>query len=69
MKTVTVSSKFQVTIPKTIREELNLVPGEQLHAFRYLNRIELIPVRPIEEFRGCLRGIDTNIEREDDLCA
>lgn len=66
MKTVTLSPKFQVVIPQTIREALNLVPGEKMRVIRYGNRVEFIPVRTAQQLRGLLRGIDTNIEREDD---
>lgn len=66
MDTVTVSPKFQVMIPRAIREELSLKPGEKLRVLRYDNRVELIRIRPIKELRGFLRGMDTTIEREDD---
>lgn len=66
MKTVTLSPKFQVVIPQTIREALKLIPGEKLRVLSYGNRVEFIPVRPIKQMRGILRGIDTTIEREDD---
>ncbi len=66
METVTVSSKFQVVIPKPIREELGLSPGQKLRAIVYGDRIELIPVRFIKELRGFLRGIATTVERERD---
>jgi AbrB family looped-hinge helix DNA binding protein len=63
---VTVSPKFQVVIPLEVREALSLRPGEKLQVFRYENRIELIPVRPIREMRGFLRGMDTTLERDPD---
>jgi AbrB family looped-hinge helix DNA binding protein len=63
---VTVSPKFQIVIPQEVREALSLQPGEKLEVFQYENRIELIPVRPIREMRGFLRGIDTTLEREPD---
>lgn len=66
MDTVTLSPKFQVVIPQAIREALRLTPGEKLRVIRYSDRVEFIPVRPIQEMRGLLRGIDTKIEREDD---
>ena len=66
METVTVSPKFQVVIPKEIRESLKLSPGQKIHAMLYDNRIELIPVRPIKKMRGFLKGIDTSIDRETD---
>jgi len=66
MAQVTVSPKFQVVIPQEVREALSLRPGEKLEVFRYDNRIELIPVRPIREMRGFLHGMDTTLERDPD---
>ena len=66
METVTISPKFQVVIPKVIRERLNLAPGQKIQAIAYGNRIELIPVRPIQEMRGFLEGLDTRVDREAD---
>lgn len=66
METLTVSPKFQVVIPKEIRESLKLAPGQKIQAVQYENRIELIPVRPIKKMRGFLKGIDTTIERDAD---
>ncbi len=66
MDTVTLSPKFQVVIPQAIREALHLTAGEKLRVLRYANRVEFIPVRPIQQMRGFLRGMDTTIEREDD---
>jgi AbrB family looped-hinge helix DNA binding protein len=66
MSTLTISPKFQVVIPKMIREILRLSPGQKIQAIAYNNRIELIPVRAAKEMRGFLKGIDTSIEREGD---
>ncbi|MCK4394265.1 AbrB/MazE/SpoVT family DNA-binding domain-containing protein [Candidatus Bipolaricaulota bacterium] len=66
MKTVTISPKFQVVIPKQIREQLQLSPGQKVQAIVYEGRIELIPLRPTREMRGFLAGIDTEVEREAD---
>ncbi len=66
METVTVSPKFQVVIPKEIREALKLTPGQKVQALLYENRIELIPVRPVKHMRGFLKGIDTTVVREGD---
>ena len=66
MTTVTVSPKFQVVIPKAIREALNIQSGQKVQVVRYQNRIELIPIRPIKTARGFLKGIDTSVEREED---
>ena len=67
MQIVTVSPKFQVVIPKEMREKLKLAPGQKVQALLYENRIELIPVRPIKKMRGFLKGIETTIDRETDL--
>ena len=66
METVTISPKFQVVIPRQIREQLKLVPGQKVQASLYENRIELIPLRPIKQMRGFLKGLDTRIERDTD---
>jgi AbrB family looped-hinge helix DNA binding protein len=66
MKSLTISPKYQLVIPKAIRELLGLKPGQKVQAIAYNNRIELIPVRPIRRLRGFVRGIDTTVEREDD---
>ncbi len=66
MTTVTISPKFQVVIPKRIRERLNLHPGQQVQVIEYGDRVEFMPVRSIASMRGFLAGIDTSVPREDD---
>lgn len=66
MSISTISSKFQVVIPQKVRERLDIKPGQKVQVIPYEGRIELVPIRPIEESRGFLRGIDTDIEREPD---
>jgi AbrB family looped-hinge helix DNA binding protein len=66
METVTVSPKFQVVIPRKVRESLGIQPGQKVQVIRSEDRIELIPVRPILETRGFLEGIDTEVERDPD---
>lgn len=66
MQTVTVSPKYQVVIPKNIRDALKLRPGQKMIVIEYDGRIELIPDRDISELRGFLKGIDTRVEREKD---
>jgi len=66
METVTVSPKYQVVIPSRVRELLGVEPGQKVKVILYDNRIEMIPVKPIREARGFLRGIDTSVEREPD---
>ena len=66
MQTVTVSPKYQVVIPKMIRQILHLRPGQKMQVVEYEGRIELIPERDITELRGFLKGINTEFEREED---
>ena len=66
MQTVTVSPKFQVVIPREVRESLHLRPGQKMQLVEYDGRIELIPERDIAELRGFLKGINTDFEREKD---
>lgn len=66
MQTVIVSPKYQVVIPKAVRETLKLKPGQRMHVIEYDNRIELIPDREISELRGFLKGIDIEFSREED---
>jgi AbrB family looped-hinge helix DNA binding protein len=66
MQTVTVSPKYQVVIPKDVREAMQLRPGQKLKVIEYEGRIELIPDKNISEFKGFLKGINTEFVREDD---
>ena len=66
METVKVSPKYQVVIPRKVRELLGLRPGQRFQVLLYKDRLEFIPVRRMKEMRGCLRGIDTSVERERD---
>lgn len=66
METVTVSPKYQVVIPRKVRESLKIEPGQKVQVMLFENRIELIPIIPIQETRGFLKGIDTTIDREAD---
>lgn len=66
MATVTISPKFQVVIPREIRDKLALTPGQKVHAILYDDRIELIPHRPMKKLRGYLKGVSTDVEREGD---
>ena len=66
MEIVTVSPKFQVVNPLKVRRSFDLQPGHKVHVLPFDNRLELIPVVPIQSTRGIFRGIDTEIERESD---
>ena len=66
MEAVKISPKFQVVIPRNVRESLKLIPGQRMQVMQYEDRIELIPVKKITDMKGFLSGIDTNFEREGD---
>jgi AbrB family looped-hinge helix DNA binding protein len=66
MTTVKISPKYQVVIPKEIRNKLKLRPGQKMQILQFGERIEFILLKNIKEARGFLKGIDTNIAREED---
>ena len=66
MTSVTVSPKFQVVIPKEVRESMGIFSGQKIQVLTYQNRIELIPIKPMKKMKGFLEGIDTDVERDDD---
>jgi AbrB family looped-hinge helix DNA binding protein len=66
METVKVSPKYQVVMPKAVRESAGIKPGQEVVVFNYGGRIEVVPVESIKKMRGFLRGVDPEIEREED---
>ncbi|TGL51522.1 AbrB/MazE/SpoVT family DNA-binding domain-containing protein [Leptospira kemamanensis] len=66
MGKVTVSPKFQVVIPKEIREQIGVKAGMKLEIITLGNRMELIPIEPIKKLKGSLSGMDRKIDREED---
>jgi len=66
MTSVTVSPKYQVVIPKEVRESMGIVSGQKIQILTYQNRIELIPLQPMKKMRGFLKGIDTTVKRDKD---
>jgi len=66
MQAVTVSPKFQIVIPRPVRDHLHLRPGQKIQIMEYEERIELVPERDIAELRGFVKGIDTSVDREVD---
>ena len=65
MDVVTVSPKYQVVIPRSVRERVHIHPGERLQVISFDDRIELIPVRPMRSMRGFLKGLDARFERHE----
>jgi AbrB family looped-hinge helix DNA binding protein len=66
MTAVTVSPKYQIVIPKEIRDSMGIVSGQKVQILTYQNRIELIPLKPMKKLRGFLKGLDTDVKRDDD---
>jgi AbrB family looped-hinge helix DNA binding protein len=65
MDLTTVSPKYQIVIPKRVREQFGLSPGQQLQVIALPGRIELVPSQAPAALRGFLHGENT-FEREDD---
>jgi len=66
MTSVTVSPKYQVVIPKAVREAMGIVAGQKIEILTHQNRIELIPIQPMKKMKGFLKGIDTSVKRDKD---
>ncbi|MEX0827721.1 MAG: AbrB/MazE/SpoVT family DNA-binding domain-containing protein [Haliea sp.] len=66
MTEVTVSPKYQIVIPKEIRDSMGIVAGQKVQMMSYQGRIEVIPLKPMKAMRGFLKGIDTTVLRDDD---
>lgn len=64
MEVVTLSPKYQIVIPKAVREKWNLKAGQKFQVLAYDGRIELAPVMPIQSLRGILKGVNVPFERE-----
>ncbi len=66
MDTVILSPKYQIVIPKRVRDRLKVKKGQKFQVFYFEGRIELVPTQNIKEIKGFLEGIDTNIDRDKD---
>jgi len=66
MTTVTVSPRYQIVIPKEIRDSMGITAGQKVQVVPYRQRIELIPLKPIKALKGFLKDIDTRVERDED---
>jgi len=65
MDTVTISSKYQIVIPRAIREKWNIKPGQKVRLIVFGNRLEVVPERDIRDARGFLKGMNSDIHREE----
>jgi AbrB family looped-hinge helix DNA binding protein len=66
MRATTISSKYQVVIPREIREQFGIKPGQKVVFIPYKKTLRVVIVPPIEEAYGFLEGIDTNVERDEE---
>lgn len=66
MLSIKISPKYQIAIPKKIREEMALRPGDRMQVLRWRDRLELVPIRRPSDLRGFLPGLDSTVEREED---
>jgi AbrB family looped-hinge helix DNA binding protein len=66
MTLTTVSSKYQIVIPKEIRERMNIKPGQKLQFVEINGRIVIIQVLPIESYRGMFPNLDTSNYRDEE---
>jgi AbrB family looped-hinge helix DNA binding protein len=64
MNTVTISSKYQIVIPRPIRERFNLKPGQKIMFIPYMDTLRVVVVPTIEDAEGIFDGIDTDSQRE-----
>lgn len=65
MEAVTISSKYQVVIPREVREMFNLKPGQKIVFIPYKGTLRVVIVPPIEKARGMLEGMTTEEIREE----
>lgn len=64
MSTVILSPKYQIVIPKVVREEMDIHPGEKFEVIYFDSRIELVKVKPMKTMKGFLKGLDPSFKRE-----
>jgi|AMZC01.1.fsa_nt_AMZC01002512.1_13 AbrB family looped-hinge helix DNA binding protein len=65
MYSATISSKYQVVIPRAVREQLGLKPGQKVVFVPLGQTLRLIIVPPIEQAQGMFAGIDADVHREE----
>jgi AbrB family looped-hinge helix DNA binding protein len=61
----TISTKYQIVIPREVREQFNLKPGQKVMFIPYKNSIRLVVVPSIKEARGIFKGMNTDNIREE----
>ncbi|MDQ1265377.1 MAG: hypothetical protein QG635_527 [Bacteroidota bacterium] len=66
MAYITISPDYTLEIPSEIIRQMNVNPGKKYQVIKLDDMLEIVPYYEIEELRGFLKGIDTNIERDED---
>ncbi|MFZ3018945.1 MAG: AbrB/MazE/SpoVT family DNA-binding domain-containing protein [Gallionella sp.] len=64
MSTATVSSKFQLSLPKALRESMQIQPGQQFELIPMGSIIQLVPKTSIKQLRGIARGANAGEYRD-----
>lgn len=64
MQTATISAKFQICIPKHIRDTMDIQPGQVYIFLTKGDCIELVPKRNINDLRGLLKGANVQDVRD-----
>jgi AbrB family looped-hinge helix DNA binding protein len=65
MEAVTISSKYQVVIPREIRKQFNLKPGQKILFIPYNGTLRVVIVPSIQKARGMFKGMNTENIREE----
>ena len=65
MKAVTISSKYQVVIPKEVLKQFSRELGQKIMFIPYNGTLRVIMIPPIKNARGMLKGINTDNIREE----
>jgi len=65
MEAVTISSKYQVVIPRAVRKQFNLKPGQKIMFIPYNGTLRVVIVPPIKKARGMFKGMNTDNIREE----
>ncbi len=66
MEEVTISSKYQVVIPRDVRKQLHLKVGQKMRVVVTGQSVNLVPAIPLSEMRGFLKGMDKSGIREEE---
>ena len=64
MATTTISPKFQIVIPKKVREKLHLFPQQRLQVVEKGGVITLVPEVSLKILKGALKGMSKTAIRE-----